>query len=266
MLGLPEGCSDISEDSVFLLSGGDSLKAIRFHEEVENLAGRSVPGLLEVILSDTLVDIHTCILKYTSPVMEKLQDQTSINATETLGYPSVDVTEDYPIKRKAEAHRLQMEASSFVSLSRGNRLFINVCSEMVGQQCEVTHGLSQDLWFLKCNNTSPKRKKPTPSSEQVMTLQERWSSDTGKCVDASPLLVISPNKDSARTVYIGSHSHRMQALDLDTGAVVWERILGDRIESSAAVSKCGNFILVGKTLMHFVQYLQLIYFTFYKQF
>ncbi|CAN2388622.1 Acyl-CoA synthetase family member 4 [Pristimantis euphronides] len=246
VLGLREGCPDISEDSVFLLSGGDSLKAIRFHEEVENLVGRSVPGLLEVILSDTFLDIHRCILTSTSPVMEKSLNQTSVNGAENLKRLSVDMNEEHPIKRKAEAQELSMDSASFISLSRGKRLFLNVCSEQVGQQCKVTHGLSQDpLWFFKCSGTGTKRTKATASSEQVMTLQERWVSDTGKCVDASPLLVISPNKDLAGTVYIGSHSHRLQALDLDTGAIVWERILGDRIESSAAVSKCGNFILVG---------------------
>ncbi|XP_071980130.1 beta-alanine-activating enzyme isoform X2 [Engystomops pustulosus] len=248
VLGLPEECSDISEDSVFLLSGGDSLKAIRFHEEVEKVAGRSVPGLLEVILSDTFLDIHRCILRGTSPVMENLQDQTSVNATESHIQHIVDVTENYLVKRKAEAPTLQMDAPSFVSLSRGNRLFLNVCRGGRDQKCEVIHGLSQDLLqFIGCNISGPKRQrtKLTPSPEQVITLQERWTSDTGKCVDASPLLVISSEKDSTGTVYIGSHSHRLQALDLDTGAVLWERILGDRIESSAAVSKCGKFILVG---------------------
>ncbi|KAM3940453.1 beta-alanine-activating enzyme [Leptodactylus fuscus] len=246
VLGFPEGCPEVPEDSVFLLNGGDSLKAIRFHEEVENLVGRSVPGLLEIILSDTFLDIHKCILKYISQDKEKLQDEVHVHATEKHGHHFAEVSEDHPTKRKAEALRLQMDTSYFVSLSRGNRLFLNMCSEQVGQHCEVTHGFSQDLvWLLKSHNTGSKRTKPTPSSEQVLTLQERWRSDTGKCVDASPLIVLSPNKDCARTVYIGSHSHRLQALDLDTGEVIWERVLGDRIESSAAVSKCGNFILLG---------------------
>ncbi|XP_056414432.1 beta-alanine-activating enzyme isoform X2 [Hyla sarda] len=236
VLGLSEGFPDISGDSVFLLSGGDSLKAIRFHEEVEDLVGRSVPGLLEVILSDTFLDIHKYIYKYTFTVMQELQDQTIVNDTGN------HVSKDHLIKRKAETPRIQVEAASFVALSKGNQLFLNVCSEHVGQRCEVTHRLSQDLVHV---NTNPKRTKPSPSSEQVLTLQERWASDTGKCVDASPLLVVSLNEDLPRTVYIGSHSHRVQALDLDTGAVVWERVLGDRIESSAAVTKCGKFILVG---------------------
>ncbi|KAM4048842.1 beta-alanine-activating enzyme [Anomaloglossus baeobatrachus] len=242
VLGLPEGCPDVSEDSLFLLSGGDSLKAVRFHEEVENLVGGSLPGLLEVVLSDTFLDIHKYLLTYNSSVIVKLQDHTNVKDIENYDHPSIEVSEKYPIKRRSQAPRLQMDAAFFVSLSRGNRLFINDCSGLVDQRCEVTHGLSQDLaWILQ----GSKRTKPTPSSEQVVTLQEKWASDTGKCVDASPLLVVSSAKDSAGTVYIGSHSHRVQALHLDTGAVVWERILGDRIESSAAVSKCGNFILLG---------------------
>ncbi|KAG9479795.1 hypothetical protein GDO78_011700 [Eleutherodactylus coqui] len=238
LLGLPEGCPDVPEDSVFLLSGGDSLKAIRFHEKVETLVGRPVPGLLEVLLSDTFLDIHRYILKCTSPVMET---PTSVN-----GQHGVEISEGYPIKRKANAQKLHITAASFVSLSRGNRLFLQLCSEEAGQRCEVTNGLSQDLlWFLKRSDGGAKHTKPNPSSEQIMTLQERWTSDTGKCVDASPLFVISPNEASASLVYVGSHSHRVQALDLDTGAIVWERILEDRIESSAAVTKCGKFILVG---------------------
>ncbi|XP_055290700.1 beta-alanine-activating enzyme isoform X3 [Moschus berezovskii] len=80
---------------------------------------------------------------------------------------------------------------------------------------------------------------------EKMELRVRWRSDTGKCVDASPLVVIPAIDKSSATVYIGSHSHRMMAVDLYSGKVKWEQILGDRIESSACVSKCGNFIIVG---------------------
>ncbi|KAM9086010.1 beta-alanine-activating enzyme isoform 5-T8 [Megaptera novaeangliae] len=80
---------------------------------------------------------------------------------------------------------------------------------------------------------------------EKMEFHVRWRSDTGKCVDASPLVVIPAVDKSSATVYIGSHSHRMMAVDLYSGKVKWEQILGDRIESSACVSKCGNFIVVG---------------------
>ncbi|XP_043546375.1 beta-alanine-activating enzyme isoform X1 [Chiloscyllium plagiosum] len=83
------------------------------------------------------------------------------------------------------------------------------------------------------------------ANSRMVTFKIRWKSDTAKCVDASPLVVISGHNDSDGTVYIGSHSHRMQAIDLLSGKIKWERILGDRIESSACISRCGNFIIVG---------------------
>ncbi|XP_078073542.1 beta-alanine-activating enzyme [Mustelus asterias] len=80
---------------------------------------------------------------------------------------------------------------------------------------------------------------------RTISLKIRWKSDTAKCVDSSPLVVVSGDNDSDETVYIGSHSHRMQAIDVLSGKIKWERILGDRIESSACMSRCGNFIIVG---------------------
>lgn len=47
-------------------------------------------------------------------------------------------------------------------------------------------------------------------------------------------------------VFIGSHSHHMYALVAETGALLWKTKLGDRIESSACVSLCGKYIIVGK--------------------
>lgn len=78
-----------------------------------------------------------------------------------------------------------------------------------------------------------------------LALRMRWKSNTRRCVDASPLIVISSKDEESASVFVGSHSHAMQAIDLDTGEVKWEKKLGDRIESSACVSKCGNFIVVG---------------------
>ncbi|XP_061540713.1 beta-alanine-activating enzyme isoform X1 [Phycodurus eques] len=77
-------------------------------------------------------------------------------------------------------------------------------------------------------------------------LEERWSSDTGRCVDASPALLVREGEDGVRAgVFVGSHSHRMQALDLDSGRLLWERVLGGRVEASAAVSPCGRYVVVG---------------------
>ena len=114
-------------------------------------------------------------------------------------------------------------------------------------------------------------------------LQPVWKVGTHKCVDASPLLVVNRHKDaitmttgavimntdtitmetsdivmetgtnstiamdmSEAVVYVGSHSHLFMALEWLTGRVLWGVELGGRVESSATVSACGQFVIVGK--------------------
>ena len=53
---------------------------------------------------------------------------------------------------------------------------------------------------------------------------------------------------SGSDVFIGSHSHKFFAISMETGQVLWEALLGDRVESSACLSSCGKFVVVGKLL------------------
>lgn len=76
-------------------------------------------------------------------------------------------------------------------------------------------------------------------------IKMRWRCDTAKCVDASPLVVCGGAHASA-IVYIGSHSHFFYAINSDDGNIIWQSKLGDRIESSAAISKDGSKIYVGE--------------------
>jgi len=48
------------------------------------------------------------------------------------------------------------------------------------------------------------------------------------------------------TVYIGSHSHWFVALSVHSGVALWRTRLGDRIESTAALSACRRFVIVGQ--------------------
>uniref|UniRef100_A0A673VPF4 Aminoadipate-semialdehyde dehydrogenase n=1 Tax=Salmo trutta TaxID=8032 RepID=A0A673VPF4_SALTR len=103
---------------------------------------------------------------------------------------------------------------------------------------------------VETNDPSASSVTPPLREAGGLGLGVSWESDTGRCVDASPVLLIQRGADGASggtraTVFIGSHSHRMQALDLTTGGLLWERVLGDRIESSSAVSRCGRLVVVG---------------------
>ncbi|XP_053314643.1 beta-alanine-activating enzyme [Spea bombifrons] len=270
VLGLSEDSPAVAKESVFLLSGGDSLTAMRFQEEVDTLLGNPVPGLLEVILSNNIMAIHRHISKY----VEKLDitDTMAItkNPKDTI---TVYKTENGSGKRKGLfLTEPEEDVNSFISLSKGNRLFVNVHlpSECPAQICHWLNGSHKVKELLK-PDSEWKRPKNTqsiannhrslnsnmsethmlgnalesPLCTQILSMNLRWESDTSKCVDASPLLVKPASVSSPVTVYIGSHSHRVQALDLLSGQVVWERVLGDRIESSASLSKCGNFVLIG---------------------
>ena len=68
-------------------------------------------------------------------------------------------------------------------------------------------------------------------------------------------------------VVIGSHAHRLAAIDAHSGDALWDIELGARIESSACMSACGNYVVVGKARplvlqeMRFLQSAELSLFT-----
>ncbi|XP_063314106.1 beta-alanine-activating enzyme isoform X1 [Pelobates fuscus] len=262
LLNLPDGSSAVANDSMFLLSGGNSLMALRFQGEVETLVGKSVPGLVEVLLNGTFMDIHRQIYKCIYPMVEKasIVPHIEINTIRTLEKGNHAHKRNETTLTDPEKH-----IDSFISLSRGNRIFINVhlASDSHAQKCQWTNGSSIEVAeFLKTDDfrSECKRQKTNQSSSSSFLSQDsvlssvlksqffirvKWKSDTGKCVDATPLLIQSASTRPSVTVYIGSHSHRVQALHLKSGEVIWERVLGDRVESSAAVSRCGSFVLIG---------------------
>ena len=104
------------------------------------------------------------------------------------------------------------------------------------QQCRILHH--------SADSPSPNQLITLPAFELV----QKWKVDTGKCVDASPLLIQDDSGDPPEMVYIGSHSGRFFALCFRTGRVLWEIQLTDRIESSACLSVCGQFVIVGESV------------------
>ena len=75
----------------------------------------------------------------------------------------------------------------------------------------------------------------------------KWRTCLYKYIDASPLEVRAPGRSEGE-VFIGSHSYTFMCSRLSDGKVLWESRLGDRIESSAALSLCGRYVIVGKVL------------------
>ncbi|XP_072294968.1 beta-alanine-activating enzyme isoform X2 [Eucyclogobius newberryi] len=208
-LGLPKDMP-IKEDSNFLLSGGDSLKALVFHEDLVATSGLTSPNLLEIILDGTFTDI----LHHISLVGQQVKQEATKRPLEKT----------YEVIAKRERTLSEME--TFKVIKRG--------SQMIEMHCPKSTGLTQTIGDVKLNETC---------GLKTVSLKRHWLSDTGRCVDASPVVLLHQSDRS--TVFIGSHSHRVQALDLDSGGLVWERVLGDRIEASATVSPCGTLVIVG---------------------
>ncbi|XP_061894551.1 beta-alanine-activating enzyme [Entelurus aequoreus] len=204
-LGLDDKAA-LDEGSNFLFSGGDSLKALRLCEDILGATGASSPQLVEVLLEGSFADVLRHLAGQARP-------GNGVEGRKRRAETAIAA----PAKRDRRAIVAPQggaeDGRAFKVLRRGGDF-----GEMSARSVEST----------------------------ALSLSVSWSSDTGRCVDASPVLLVQEGQDGVQTsVFIGSHSHRMQALDLDTGRLLWERVLGGRIEASAAVSRCGRFVVVG---------------------
>ncbi|XP_032190257.1 beta-alanine-activating enzyme isoform X2 [Mustela erminea] len=264
ILNLSEDPLKVPDESLFLNSGGDSLKSVRFLNEIEKLVGTSVPGLLEIILSSSILEIHNHVLQTVFPD-EDLEFSKNHATKRKFSDSNQEETSGKSLHQKSVMTlSCDNELTAFTAVSRGSQILsLNTKSFTRLRLCSSAH--SSDL--ISLTNTQNVKSLNPPAllgksqdascvaevseagtcvaAAKKMELRVRWRSDTGKCVDASPLVVIPAVEKPSPTVYVGSHSHRMTALDLHSGKVKWEQILGDRIESSACVSRCGNFIVVG---------------------
>ncbi|XP_017679626.1 PREDICTED: acyl-CoA synthetase family member 4 isoform X1 [Lepidothrix coronata] len=279
VLGLLGDSTEISKDAVFLYSGGDSLKALRFYDEIEMLVGKTVPGLLEVILSRSIEEVYRHILKMLITDEDHFMNPDNV-VKRKFGPNSGEEFHGKYIKLTSE---IALEVTSglipFIALSRGNHFFpvnftrsfmkpkntVQVGVDMIQQPSFLhskapsimkSHTQGYEMGERILTVTNKANKNDCSSVQQIhgecshvtmaeLALSIRWKSNTRKCVDASPLVVIPSKEEVSASVYVGSHSHAMQAVDLDLGEIKWEKTLGDRIESSACVSKCGNFVVVG---------------------
>ncbi|CAM9512756.1 unnamed protein product [Lampetra fluviatilis] len=116
------------------------------------------------------------------------------------------------------------------ALSRGSRVTV-----VGGRACSTSAG------WPGCGST---RNRAVVTGTGGVTLTELWKCDTGKCVDASPLLMLRA-RGTAVAVCVGSHSRRVLCAEWPGGRVLWTAELPDRVESSACLSQCGTLVALG---------------------
>ncbi|XP_036437396.1 beta-alanine-activating enzyme [Colossoma macropomum] len=295
-LGLADDAA-VAEDAHFMLSGGDSLQALRLFDYITVAMGTTSPGLLEVLLdgsfSDVLKHLTTttrCNITHSAkrphedsgsvvPSKRYHIDEASSVISENVIAPVVSSvmgtvgfvvvrragqvlewdysqsreegkqTETGCIKNRTINERTESGSSSVSKASEADQTNSSVRGKDLDppKQADIFHVNRDGPPGEEHNQHTDQGSGDTSQSGtiidgQPLSLQVLWSSDTGRCVDASPVLLVGSDRT---TVFIGSHSHRLQALDLTSGEVFWERVLGDRLESSAAVSKCGALLAVG---------------------
>ena len=88
---------------------------------------------------------------------------------------------------------------------------------------------------------------PDPSIVLQRELKFHWKAPMRKRIDASPLIVLL---DPARHyVIIGSHAGLLHAYQIDSRQLILSFQTQDRIEGSAALSRDGRHVLIGKDLI-----------------
>lgn len=205
------------------------MKALRLCEDILNAVGVSSPELLEIILDGTFSDIlrHVARLILTPPLENNPPSLSVAKRRHTDAHPEVLVKKERKVSESPTAEGMRGETKMVKVIRRANEV------------------IEMNMKTLETNRSSE------TGASTALGIGLIWSSDTGRCVDASPVLLVEQGTGQRSdvfktTVFIGSHSHRMQALDLDTGRLLWERVLGGRIEASAAVSHCGTLLVIGQ--------------------
>lgn len=128
-----------------------------------------------------------------------------------------------------------------------------------GGECEEVRCQLRPVWKVdthKCVDASPLLVRMTASrhaKDAITTATGAVTMDTNTVAKDMSDVVMETGTDSTVTVempeaviYVGSHSHLFMALEWLTGRVLWGAELGGRVESSAAASTCGQFVIVGK--------------------
>lgn len=190
-----------TKDSNFLLSGGDSFSAVNLARAIEDRLELSAPDLVDVILHKSFSDIVSH--------MEKLANNSKVKSTkrrEKQLEEEVNISVNKKIRLESY-NRLWKSCSCMNSaVMRGNQYFCVTCMKIVRNPVPKiqTQRIKDNEIFgynvTETFSTEEPRKVLTPNSGTTDTetlaqtlssveITQRWSFNTGKCVDASPLVI-----------------------------------------------------------------------------
>ena len=98
------------------------MKSIRLLSEIENLVGTPVPGLLEIILSSSILEIYNHILQIVFP-----DKDLTLSKNHAMKRKFSDVTQEETSGKSLHQESVMPlncddEISAFIALSRGNQV------------------------------------------------------------------------------------------------------------------------------------------------
>jgi acyl-CoA synthetase len=211
----------------FLTAGGTSLAAVEFAECIEKtvLRGKTdVQNLLDIILHHSFTDLEAYVIKrMTGKGLEAVKDLETGSSLE-----------------------IDKSSAKIARLSKGHSTTGEPDCEHIDQSfwAYLRRGsLLQSLYTAHTNRDTNRDISECTATGTIwnLGLSLLWKVNTGKCVDASPLIAMG----NRSFVFIGSHSYLFMAVDINSGVVVWKTRLPERIESSATLSACGSYVAVG---------------------
>ncbi|KAL0164517.1 hypothetical protein M9458_040270, partial [Cirrhinus mrigala] len=254
-IGLPNDVV-VEEDAHFMLSGGDSLQALRLCDEITVAMGTTSLGLLEVILDGSFSDVVSHVMTEThsnaiQPSKKRMLDDSGPVVLPKRQHKEMS-TENATESTAGFVVPLVGRTTGFVVVRQAGEVTDWGCIQKI-QEKNFSDALGASQIKFTVTNTSEDTNVGLISNPAINKITERHVPQevtemlpVTKCTgigegsreepsDVLPLgLQAGVWMPLQTTVFIGSHSHRLQALDLSNGEVIWERILGDRLESSAA--------------------------------
>lgn len=184
-----------------MLSGGDSFSAVNLARAIEDRLELSAPDLVDVILHKSFSDIVSHMEKLASNSKKKSTKRRKKKLEEEV---KISVNKKICLESYS---RLWKSCSCMNSaVMRGNQYFCMTCMNTVRNPVpKVQIQRNKDSGIFGCNltetfSTEEPGRMLTPSSGSMDTktlaqtfssveITKRWSFDTGKCVDASPLVI-----------------------------------------------------------------------------
>ena len=242
------GSSSLKSDNEnFISDGGDSVAAVYFANIIDKYLFYKYDEKFEtsLLLNTILTKPITDLLCYLKLVTEK-KNTSSVE----LNPPVSPITTEIPVSplskkdRKRKGYDIAVNKISTPKRSNLHNEYSCFCS--------FTRG-NKKVRCITCRNNTDLLQEgmigPYITSFKDLDVHIQWRVNLSQCNDASPLISCSGyTNDPSPVVYIGSHSHIFVAICLETGEVLWETTLGDRIESSATLSRDGKHVVVGKFL------------------